>query len=169
MTIFLILFFIYIVLRLYFRERQKRAGEIFMIASRLAVLPEHVRIGSIVAMTGIALIVILLTISGYNPTTDQIAHILAAGIVILAAQYLPMCMIGSHGIVSVDVQIDWNDISSVEAALPASGSPQPIVVGYTTAGGASSIRLYIHQSQVEGLMQIVREYSSVSTDNRQIN
>jgi hypothetical protein len=167
MTIFLIVFFLYLLLRFFFRERQKRAGNIYMVGSRFALLPEHVRTFSIVGMAGIALLIVIVTIMGYQLTPDQIAHMLTLGIVIMSAQYLPLCIIGEKGVVSIDTQVGWNDITSASVRQNTKGGSARIKLGFRVSAAYSSIDLYIHSTQVEDFSKIVNEFTSVQLENPQ--
>ncbi len=164
MTIFLIVFLLYIALRLYFRERQKSAGNIFMIGSRFTVLPDHVRLISILGMVGIGLVIIILSIMGYPLTTDQIAQILTLGIIIMSVQYLPLYMIGERGIVSIDSQVNWNDITSVRVQHNKNNGAARIKIGFKSADENSTVDVYIHSSQIEDFGKIVTELTSVQLE-----
>ncbi len=166
MTIFLIVFFLYILLRLFFRDRQKRAGNVYLVGSRFSILPDHVRVISIVGMTGIALVIILLTIMGYQLTPDHIAHLLTIGIVVMSVQYLPLIIVGENGVVSIDTQVDWKDL--IYARLHThSGSAAHIQVGFQSAAENASINLYIHTTQIDDFEKIVSELSSVKFDKQE--
>ncbi len=164
MTIFLIVFFLYILLRFFFRERQKRAGNIFMVGSRFAVLPDNVRIISIVGMAGIALLIVIVTIMGYQLTPDQIAHMLTIGIVIMSLQYLPLFIIGENGLVSIDTQVNWKDITSAHVQNNTKGGSAKIRVGFRVSAEISTIDLYIHSTQVNDFAKLMTELTSVQLE-----
>lgn len=160
MTIFLIVFFLYLLLRFFFRDRQKRAGNIYMVGSRFSVLPDHVRIISIVGMAGIALIIVILTIMGYQLTPNHIAHLLTIGIIVMSVQYLPLIIIGENGVVSIDTQVDWKDVTFARLHTRNGGSAQ-VKMGFQSSAENSSIHVYIHATQVDDFEKLVSELSSV--------
>ncbi len=166
MTIFLIFFFLYILLRFFFRDRQKRAGNVYLVGSRFSILPDHVRVISIVGMTGIALVIILLTIMGYQLTPDHIAHLLTIGIVVMSVQYLPLIIVGENGLVSIDTQVDWKDLTYARLHTH-SGSAAHILLGFRSAAENASINLYIHATQIDDFEKIVSELSSVKFDKQE--
>ncbi len=115
-------------------------------------------------MVGVALIIIILTIMGYPLTTDQIAQILTLGIIIMSVQYLPLYLIGEKGVVSIDSQINWNDITSAQLQNGNKTGAVQIKLGYKTTEEASSVDVYIHSSQIDDFEKIVTELSSVQFD-----
>lgn len=162
MTVFLVVFFFYIVLRIFFRERQKKAGDVYMVGSRFAVLPEHVRAISIVGMSGIALLIVILTIMGYQLTADQIASMLTLGIIMMSVQYLPLCIVGENGLVSIDTQVNWKDVVAARVQSTKKGSSVQIIIDFKSPQRTDSIHVFIHSSQVKEFEKIVRELTSVS-------
>lgn len=164
MTIFLIVFILYLLLRYYFRDRQKRAGNIIMVGSRFAILPDYVRAISIVGMVGIALIIVILTIMGYQLTPDQIAQMLTLGIIIMSLQYLPLFMIGENGLVSIDTQITWKDITSAHVQHKKEGGSAKIRLGFQASAGNSSIDLYLHSTQLSDFQKVISELTSVQLE-----
>jgi small-conductance mechanosensitive channel len=168
MTIFLIVFFLYLLLRYYFRERQKRAGNIYMVGSRFGLLPDHVRAISIVGMAGIALIIVIVSIMGYQLTPDQIAYMLTLGIVIMSVQYLPLFIIGENGFVSVDSQVNWKDVVSARVQNRKIGGSAQIHLGYQSEPGQSSIDIYIHSDQVKDFEKILTELTQVQLENPEV-
>lgn len=161
MTVFLIVFFLYLLLRFYFRERQKRAGNIYMVGSRFALLPDHVRAISIVGMAGIALIIVIVSIMGYQLTPDQIAYMLTIGIVIMSVQYLPLFIIGENGLVSVDSQVNWKDVTSARMQNKKTGGSAQIHLDYKSSSDQASVDIYIHSDQVKDFEKILTELTEV--------
>lgn len=161
MTIFLIVFFLYILLRLLFRERQKRAGNIYMVGSRFPILPDYVRSIAIVGMVGIALLIVIVTIMGYQLTPDHISYMLTLGIIVMSIQYLPLFIVGEHGLVSLDTQVNWKDITSAHVQKNTGGGTVKIKVDFQTATKLSTIDVYVHASQTDDFEKIVNEFTSI--------
>jgi len=164
MTIFLIVFFLYLLLRYFFRERQKRAGNVFMVGSRFSLLPDHIRLISILGMVGIALVIVILTIMGYPLTAEQISHILTLGIVLMSVQYLPLLMIGENGVVSIDSQANWKDITTAHVQDRTGEGAVRVNLDFQTFDEKSSIGFYIHSAQIEDFEKVLNELTSIQLE-----
>jgi hypothetical protein len=157
LTLFLFVFFLYVVLRYFIRDRQNRAGNIYMVGSRYPILPEQVRAISIVGMGGIALLIVLITIMGYPLTPNQIASMLTVGLVIMGMQYFPLFIVGENGLVSLDTRINWSDVRSARVGENSIGGGRRIVIDFTATAKESTISLYIKEAQIDDFGKIIEE------------
>jgi hypothetical protein len=162
MTLFLIFFFLYVVMRIVFKQKQSRVEPILLVATRYSISPESVRSFSIIGMAGIALLIVVLTIMGYRLTPDYIAYLLTLGIIVMTVQYYPLVLVGGKGIASIDTSVNWKDIKSIRIADYEHDTRIGIDLLFGTDTSDRSVKIYIAQNQRDAFSAIVKEYSSAS-------
>jgi hypothetical protein len=162
MTLFLIFFFLYVVMRIVFKQKQSRVEPVLLVATRYGISPESVRSFSIMGMAGIALLIVILSIMGYRLTSDHIAYLLSLGIIVMTVQYYPLVLIGGKGIGSIDTSVSWKDIKSIRITDDERDKRIGIEILFNTEGSDRSVKIYIAQNQRDAFSAIVKEYSSIT-------
>ncbi len=159
MTIFLIFFFLYLVLRVYMKQRQRQVEPVVLVGMRYGISPESVRSISIVGMAGIALLIVILTIMGVRLAPEHIAYLLTLGVITMSVQYYPLVLIGEKGITSLDTSVVWSDVAAVEVGRQTAGALSRVRIEFAAGKGRRSFSVFLRPDQVEAFHRLLKEYA----------